>query len=74
MSIRGRGVERVPAPDFGQNCGLDTRPALCRVLPDTQVGYPAPDTTGTRPDPNFFCYEIIFIIICIILKLVDRHP
>ena len=53
--------KRVPAPDFSRNCCPDTRPALCRVLPDTRVGYPAPDTTGTRPDPiflKFFCFYL----------------
>ena len=64
-------TSRVPDPDFGRNCCPDTRPARCRVLPDTRVGYPAPDTAGTRPDTTFLFYFLLLfvIIICIILNL-----
>ena len=61
LYVGSRGVEtgtrgyphptsRVPAPDFGRKLCPDTRPAVSRVLPDTRVGYPASDTTGTRPE------------------------
>ena len=86
-SHRTRGVEtdtcgyphptsRVLAPDFGQNCCPDTRPALCRVLPDTRFGYPAPDPAGTRPE--FIIIVIIFFVNLFLLfdypQLVDRYP
>ena len=53
-------VPAVLALDFGPKVGPDTRPAVSRVLPDTRVGYPAPNTAGTLPKTLTFFFKSSF--------------